>query len=284
MLDLIVGFAEADERIRAVVMNGSRVNPNAAKDPFRDYDIINFVMDVEPFRNEEYVCPRFGEAFLIQKPEDKISPPPTGDGHYSYNMQLADGNRIDLSFCALASLPDLTEDSLTRVLLDKDGLLPDPPAPSERSYFITEPTRQLYEDCCDQFLFCLGSHLPKTFWRRQLPLVHFYIEIDLRPPLLTMLGWEIGTRTGFDRSLGKAGTRLQEYLPPEDWNQYRLTYADADLGHIWESLSVFYELFRRTAEAVGHAHGFRFPAEDGDKAWAFLEHVSKLPEDATSIF
>ena len=34
MLALIVGFADADDRVRAVLMNGSRVNPNVVKDPF----------------------------------------------------------------------------------------------------------------------------------------------------------------------------------------------------------------------------------------------------------
>lgn len=40
ILDLILNTAQADERIRAVVMNGSRVNPNAPRDPFQDYDVI----------------------------------------------------------------------------------------------------------------------------------------------------------------------------------------------------------------------------------------------------
>lgn len=62
IMALILGLAEADDRIRVVVMNGSRVNPNVARDPFQDYDIATFVTDVEPFRNEGYVVPYFGEG------------------------------------------------------------------------------------------------------------------------------------------------------------------------------------------------------------------------------
>ena len=51
MLALILGFAQADDRIRVVVMNGSRVNPNVEKDIFQDYDIRYFVTEVEPFRD-----------------------------------------------------------------------------------------------------------------------------------------------------------------------------------------------------------------------------------------
>ena len=43
MMDLILGVAKKDERIRAVYMNGSRTNPNAARDILQDYDIVYVV-------------------------------------------------------------------------------------------------------------------------------------------------------------------------------------------------------------------------------------------------
>ena len=33
MYDLILGYANADENIRAVILNGSRANPNRKPDP-----------------------------------------------------------------------------------------------------------------------------------------------------------------------------------------------------------------------------------------------------------
>lgn len=49
MLDLILGIAKDDERIRAVYMNGSRTNPNVPKDIFQDYDIVYVVTETESF-------------------------------------------------------------------------------------------------------------------------------------------------------------------------------------------------------------------------------------------
>jgi aminoglycoside 6-adenylyltransferase len=49
MLDLILTYARQNEDVRAVIMNGSRVNPNAKKDPFQDYDIVYLVKDVGPY-------------------------------------------------------------------------------------------------------------------------------------------------------------------------------------------------------------------------------------------
>ena len=40
MYELIIGTARADERIRAVYLNGSRTDKNAPKDIFQDYDIV----------------------------------------------------------------------------------------------------------------------------------------------------------------------------------------------------------------------------------------------------
>lgn len=42
MLDMILETADADARIRAVTMEGSRTNPNAVHDEYSDFDITFF--------------------------------------------------------------------------------------------------------------------------------------------------------------------------------------------------------------------------------------------------
>lgn len=49
MLELILSTAKADDRIRAVILNGSCANPNVISDRFQDFDIINIVTEVTPF-------------------------------------------------------------------------------------------------------------------------------------------------------------------------------------------------------------------------------------------
>ena len=70
MLDLILETARRDERIRAVIMNGSRVNPNAPRDCFQDFDIVYLVTDLSPFRKNLEWIKRFGELMILQMPED----------------------------------------------------------------------------------------------------------------------------------------------------------------------------------------------------------------------
>src|SRR5215208_2868364 len=113
MLDLILETARSDERIRAVIMNGSRANPNAPRDPFQDFDIVYIVTDVPSFRNDRQWVKRFGEMMVMQLPEEMQDPPPEGDGHFMYLMQFMDGNRIDLGIYTLPQWKEGGKDSLS---------------------------------------------------------------------------------------------------------------------------------------------------------------------------
>ncbi|MRS07846.1 aminoglycoside 6-adenylyltransferase, partial [Bacillus anthracis] len=68
MLDLIMNTAKEDERIRTVIMNGSRVNPNVKKDCFKDFDIIYAVKDIRSFTSHHNWIHRFGELMIVQMP------------------------------------------------------------------------------------------------------------------------------------------------------------------------------------------------------------------------
>ena len=129
MVDLIITTARKDERVRAVVLNGSRVNPNAPKDFFQDYDVIYLVTEKESFLTDPGWIKVFGELMILQLPDEMSDPPAEGLVSYAYLMQFADGNRIDLSLFPASKVRELREDSLTLTLLDKDGILPefDPP-------------------------------------------------------------------------------------------------------------------------------------------------------------
>src|SRR5512139_3876860 len=104
MLDLILSTAQDDDRIRAVIMNGSRANPNAPRDIFQDYDIVYIVTDVAPFKHNYGWIDGFGSRIIMQMPEDIDDPPPANDGSWAYLMQFADGNRIDLTIFPIAKL------------------------------------------------------------------------------------------------------------------------------------------------------------------------------------
>ena len=149
MFDLIIGFAKADERVRAVVLNGSRANPNAPRDQHQDYDIVYIVEDFESFTADHSWIDIFGKRLMLQMPEAMRCP--SGKGHFNWMMLFEDGNRIDLTLIPIQKKDLLGSDSLSIALLDKDGILPLFPEANDKDYFVKPPSGLFFSSCCNNF-------------------------------------------------------------------------------------------------------------------------------------
>src|SRR6266498_4140154 len=285
MLDLIIETAQCDERIRAVIMNGSRANPNAPRDPFQDFDIVYIVTDVEPFtRNLEWIR-RFGEMMILQMPEDMQDPPPDNGGYFVYLMQFMDGNRIDLGIFTLSQWEEQNKDgdSLSVLLLDKDGVVqPFPPA-SDADYLPKSPTAKSFADCCNEFWWD-SPYVAKGLWRQEILYAKHIQDVYVKEQLMKMLTWHIGVKTDFKVSPGKLGKYFEKYLEPELWDMLLKTYADASYENTWNALFVTCNLFRKVAVPIAEHFGFDYPFDDDKRVSAHLEHVRILPRDAKEIY
>jgi len=283
MLDLILSIAKKDESIRAVIMNGSRVNPHAKKDPFQDFDVVYVVREIEPYRqNNEFIRP-FGDLMILQTPEDMIDPPPENDGHYTYLMQFMDGNRIDLSFYSLQSIDAVIADSLTVLLLDKDGLVPALPPPSDRDYLPKPPTAKLFEDCCNEFWW-VSTYVGKGLWRDELTYAKHMLDVYVREQLMKMLTWHFGVETDFQQSPGKMGKYFKECLDSEMWGMLKSTYADWHIERTWDSLFMMGDLFRKAAMHVAKHFDFQYPERDDRNVTQYLIHIKNLSPTAKTIY
>ena len=69
MMDLIIGVANGDDRIRAAYMNGSRTNPSAPNDNFQDYDVVYVVTETKSFVNDKGWPLKFGNPLIVQEPD-----------------------------------------------------------------------------------------------------------------------------------------------------------------------------------------------------------------------
>lgn len=279
ILELALKFARSRDDIRVVVMNGSRVNPNAKKDPFQDYDIACYVLDVAPYRGDQRIPLMFGEILMLQTPEDMGDPPPEEDGFYSFLMQFTDGSRIDLSFHPLEKVAKIPEDSLSLVLLDKDGRVPVLPPPSDRSYLPQKPNAKTFADCCNEFWW-LNTYAAKGLWRAELTYARYMLDTLMRGELLKMLTWYFGVKTNFEKSPGKLGKYLNSGLDPELWALLEKTYANAREENTWDALYTMGSLFRQAALVVSASFGFHYPEGDDARVSAFIRQIQALPRDA----
>ncbi len=283
MVALIFETARKDERIRVVLLNGSRVNPNAPQDFFQDFDIVYLVTDVTPFWKNLKWIERFGELMILQMPEDMGASPQNKDGGFGYLMQFADGNRIDLSVHPLAKLDETLQDSLTVVLLDKDNIVGPIQEANESSYLPQLPTAKAFADCCNEFWW-VSAYVAKGLWRSELPYARTMLDQFARDELMKILRWYIGYKTNFTKNPGKFGKYFHRYLEPELWELLEKTYANAEYESTWEALFAMCQLFRTAAVRVADLFGFQYPHADDEKVSAHLRHVRTLPKNAREIY
>jgi aminoglycoside 6-adenylyltransferase len=276
MMDVILHTAQEDDRVRAVILNGSRVNPNAEKDMFQDYDVIYVVKKITSFTSDHSWVDIFGERLMMQMPEDKVLPPPLNDGRFNYQMLFADGNRIDLTLIPVEKKDELSDrDSLSMILLDKDGIIePFPPA-SDADYVIQPPSAKEFDDVCNEFWWC-STNVAKGLWRQELPYVKVMYEQPVRGSLILMLKWHVGIKTDFTKSAGKFGKYFKYDLEPDVYEQFVATYPDGEYENIWRSLFMMCDLFRKIAVGVAEHFGYPYPHGDDERITAYLKRVKLL--------
>jgi len=282
MYELILNTARNDDRIRAVILNGSRANPHAPRDIFQDFDIVYVVTDVSSFRMDTDWIKRFGELVIMQMPDCMQDPPPSDDGSFGYLMQFADDNRIDLTLYPIEKLDELGRDSLSVLLLDKDGIIEPFPPPDESDYLPKPPTSKAFADCCNEFWW-VCTYVAKGLWREEITYAKYMLDQIVREQLTKALTWHIGIKTQFSVNPGKAGKHFKQYLEPELWDMLLKTYSDADYDHTWEALTTMCHLFRIAALSVAEHFGFDYPHEDDERVSAHLAHVRLLPKNARPV-
>ena len=96
MMELISRIAKDNDRIRAVLLNGSRANPAMAKDIFQDFDIVYVVSELDSFTQDNAWVDVFGEGLIMQLPEE-MSVGEKTDHSFLYLMLFKDRNGIDLT-------------------------------------------------------------------------------------------------------------------------------------------------------------------------------------------
>ena len=210
MYEVIINTAQNDARIRAVILNGSRANPKARGDIFQDYDVVYIVTDLSSFKSDPDWIRVFGELMIMQLPDDMQDPPPVDYGSYAYLMQFADGNRIDLTLYPLDLLGELERDSLSVLLLDKDGIIQPFPPSNESDYLPQPPTPKAFTDCCNEFWW-VSTYVAKGLWRQEIIYAKYMLDQIVRDQLMKMLVWYIGIQTQFSSNPGKFGKHFQQY-------------------------------------------------------------------------
>jgi len=257
--NLILDIAKQDNRIRAVLLNGSRANSNIKPDRFQDFDIVFIVDNLESFTTDHSWTNVFGEKIIFQLPDEmtfgnenihqkKVS--------FAYLMLFKDKNRIDLTLFPKQKITsDFKPDSLTTLWLDKDNLFRKLPRSSDKDYHIKKPTEKEFLDTCNEFWW-VSTYVVKGLLRNEIIYAKQTLETVVRPMFMKVIEWKVGIENEFGVSPGKGSKFLKTHLSNDFYEKILHTYSGYEIEENWKSLLLTTEIFQQTSNFVADKLGF----------------------------
>lgn len=276
MFSLFETIANNDSRIRIMTLEGSRVNPNVTPDIWQDYDITFLVNDIDSFTCSDEWLSVFGDRIFMQKPEAMdLFPADMPDGWFSYLMLFSDGIKIDLTLVPLETKDKyFSQEPLIRVLIDKDGIYPSLPAPTDEEFWVQKPSETFVNDCANEFLF-VSTYIARGLLRQELLFANWHFEQILRVELLRMLGYLAGSRKGFPLNTGKRDKWLFHFLTEKESEQLLTCYRLDSMETAWNSLYTAMQLFETAMKEVCHTLGYAYQ-NDVAKIRDYIELLKKM--------
>lgn len=251
MFDLILSIAKNDERIRAVILNGSRVNNKIVKDNLQDFDIVYLVKELDSFIANPNWIDIFGERIILQTPnsmnlyKEAVNP---NEEELVYLMLFKDHNRIDLSLTKINNRSK-KNDSLTKILLDKDNIFKKIPSPNDKDYWIKKPSQKEFSNCCNEFWW-VSTYIVKGLLRDEIIYTKEIQETIVRKMFMNVIAWNIAADYEFEINLGANNRFIEKYLDSKTINRIKNTYSDFTKINIWNSLTLMSDIFHEKSIAL----------------------------------
>ncbi len=286
--NLVLNFAWSEDRVRAVLLNGSRANPNLEPDKLQDFDVLFVVDDLESFTANHAWIDFFGNKIISQMPEEmNLGENYSQENTVSFSclMQFEDGNRIDLTLFPVNKLDtDFYPDSLTVLWLDKDSLFSKIPPSNDKDYHIRKPIQKEFSDVCNEFWW-VSTYVAKGLLRHEITYAKEMLETVVRPMFIKMVAWKIGIENDFSVNVGKAGKFIKNYLSEDFYQDILQTYSNADIEENWKSLFKMTEIFQQISSETARKLNFQFDKVEQEKTLAYLkERYGKRENESTSDF
>jgi len=263
LVDRIVGLAQEDDDIRAVILEGSIV-AGGQVDELSDYDINVFTRDCARYLTDDRWMGQIGEVLVYQKEQlvfyDTVMP--------SRLVVFRDCPRVDFSFWPAAALHEMVQghkqyESYRNgyvVLVDKDGLAAQLPPPDGEGFRILPPSRDTFLQELYDFWFeayCVGKYLSRgDLWYAKM-VENGYIKQHM----YRMVLWHHQAARGWPRDplLHTEGKRFERWASPELLAEIGRCFSAYDVEGTWASLFAMVKLFGRLARQTARQLEISYP-------------------------
>ena len=281
IIDLIIEFAKKDDRIRLVMINGSRIDPNATIDCLNDFDIVFYVRDIKSFtRDESWIESNFGKILILQKPDDWYSHlyDYESNNPFAFLIQFQEGIRIDLTLVDVENYKKyMNENTLEpgKILIQKDELPGVINFLDFSKFKIKVPSEKEFRDTCNEF-YWLAPYIAKGLYRKELIYVKTTMENSQFEQLYKMLNWSVLIREGSSVRTGNFSKYLHRYLTPNEYDDLTNCFPGSDFNDVWEKEINAINLFTRFASYVSDHYQFKFDIQISQKIINYLFMVKNL--------
>ena len=255
------------------MMNGSRLNVNAPKDTWQDYDIVFFVRDIQsaPYRAEQDWIKQFGELAIKQVLDSERG----YQSGFQFLMQFKDGIRIDLSIRDTQDIElEAKDDSLSKILLDKDNLAPELPPPNDSKYLVTRPTEQEFVELINE-AWWIQPYIAKGILRDELPYVKYMFDVVLMGCIRKLLCWYIGLENNWSVNPGYCEKWLKRYLSAEIYHEFVSLFPSTNYNEIWISLFRTGVFISKTGKNLADKLSYPYLSQDEENVTEFLHGMEK---------
>ena len=264
MMNLILQIAES-LKVDAVALSGSRINDNAPKDEFQDYDVVYLVENFEELISDLSWIDQFGKRIIEQE---------VTLGHRRlYLMLFEDGNRIDLTLCPKEDINEWVDsEACFTVLVDDKGLF-ESYSPSPQCFWIHPASETDFKKACNEFWW-VSAYVVKGICRKQVIYATDHLYGICQQELLKVLAWQVAADKG-TVDVGKNYKCLFNYMSAEKEKEFSNLLDFSNSDKIIQSLFDTMQLFHQEAQSLAQKMGFDYDKEVAEEMIEYAEERVK---------
>ncbi len=260
LLEKIVVWANAEDAIRAMIIEGSRARHDQTVDRFSDYDLNLYVTDVAHYTSNDVWIEQISSVWAMEKEADP-------DGIASRLVLFQGGYDIDFKLVPVSMLHEFVRQQTLpddyhrgyKVVLDKDGLASRLPRPSYKAVPKKKPSEEEFLYAVNVFWFEL-FHLVKYLHRNELWCVKGR-DAGIKRRLLQMIEWNAQAQHHWDYDTWIVGKYMQLWAEPEIWQAFGEIFARFDKEDSWRAACALMPLYRRLAGETARQLSYSYPYE-----------------------
>ena len=243
VLEQIVGWATADDNIRAVVLTGSAARGPEHVHTLSDLDVELYVVRPSMLLEDDAWYAQFGELLVVEALPNL--------GWYPTRLVYYIDGKIDFMIGPVDALATVRYVRPFRVLVDKDraadALPPVEPLATD------PPTAASFRECIHWFY--AGSLMCAKCVVRDEPWQAKFRDWDLKQQLLRMIEWDHKARYGWSYDTWSRGKRLKEWIDADLFGALNACWAGFDGPDTARALLASLELFDRLSTRTAHLLG-----------------------------